>query len=163
MTRRRLPINGTIVQPFIPPIVDRHHYTGSNTPPPPAPPRSVVDLIHDGVGAFKYLGGLAAAALLYADRAYEFIPVGAPIRKWGVIAAILAVVAGLGAHQSARRLREPSVGWGFFWLAVIDLLMLIVLVSVHLPPSMQAAASAAPLLYALLFILLGGALGGFLL
>jgi hypothetical protein len=44
---------------------------------------------------------------------------------------------------------------------VIDLMLLIGLVSVPLPSGMQAAASAAPILYALLFILLGGALGGF--
>ena len=144
----------------MPAIVDRQHLTGNNAPPPQ---RSVLDVIRDGFGALKYLGGCVAAALLYVDRTYEIIPVTAPVRKWGVIAAILAVVAGLGAHQSAGRLREPSVGWGFFWFAVIDLLMLIGLVSVHLPPSVQAAASAAPILYALLFILLGGALGGFLL
>ncbi len=142
--------------------MDRQHQylTGNNAPPPQ---RSALDVIRDGFEALKYLAGLAAAALLYIDTMYEVIPVSAPIRKWGVIAAILAVVAGLGAHQSARRLREPSVGWGFFWFAVIDLLMLIGLVSLHLPPPMQAAASAAPILYALLFILLGGALGGFLL
>ena len=144
--------------------MDRHYQpaTGNVAPPPPPQP-SALDAIRHGFEALKYFGGVAAAALLYIDRTYEFVPVNAQVRKWGVIAAILAVVAGLGAHQSARRLREPSVGWGFFWCAVIDLLMLIGLVSVHLPPTMQAATSAAPILYALLFILLGGALGGFLL
>jgi hypothetical protein len=139
--------------------VDKQPLTGDTAPRP----QSVFDAIRHGLGAVKYLGGVAAAGLLYLDRTYEFVPVSVQSRKWGVIAAILAVVAGLGAHQSARPRQDPSVGWGFFWCAVIDLLLLIGLVSVPLPPALHAAASVAPILYALLFILLGGALGGFLL
>jgi hypothetical protein len=139
--------------------VDKQHLTGDGAAPTSP---SVLDVIRQGIAAVKYLGGVAAAGLLYFDRAYQFVPVSVQSRKWGVIAAILAIVAGLGAHQSARRRQDPSVGWGFFWCAVIDLLLLIGLVSVPLPPALHAAASVAPILYALLFILLGGALGGFL-
>ena len=141
--RRSRPINGTIVQPRpMPGIVDRQHLTGSNAPPPQ---RSVLDVIRGGFGPSSISAGVSRLRCSTSIALNEIIPVTAPVRKWGVIAAILAVVAGLGAHQSARRLREPSVGWGFFWFAVIDLLMLIGLVSVHLPPSVQAAASAAPI------------------
>jgi hypothetical protein len=124
--------------------------------------KSTIANLRDQIDTLKNFGGVLAAVLQFLDDRYEVIPVDPLVRTWGLIAAIIAVVAGLGAHQSAKRLKDPSVGWVFFWSSVADLVALICVITLNIPLPALAAASAARVLYALFFILLGGAVGGFL-
>jgi hypothetical protein len=118
--------------------------------------------LRDSLETLKNFGGVIAAVLQYIDGRFHVIPVDSQVRTWGFLAAIIAVVAGLGAHQSSKHVKGPSIGWVFFWSTVGDLVALICVITFNMSLPSQAAASAGRVLYAMFFILLGGALGGFL-
>jgi len=110
----------------------------------------------------KNLNGVVTSALVFIEEKYPLLPVNPRIREDGHrVAALLALVAGFGAHQYAKRSGKIVLGWIGLGLAIV-MVLLIFWLSRGPSISPQAAALDARIAYVLFFVFLGGAIGGFL-
>jgi hypothetical protein len=113
----------------------------------------------------KNVISLLGAVLPILEKKIAILPVNPVIREemmW--ISVMAAGIAGLGAYQSATRIpRLRFIGWLGLFLFTVIIAFLILLTQGHtlgLTPS--DVSSAVRILYVLLFLFLGLAVGGFM-
>ena len=110
----------------------------------------------------KNLNGVVSSALVFIEEKYPLLPLNPRIREDGHrVAALLALVAGFGAHQYAKRSGRLKLGWIALVLAIV-MVGLIFWFSAGPSFSPQAVSVSARIVYVLFFVFLGGAIGGFL-
>ena len=111
----------------------------------------------------KNLSGAVSSALVLLDYKYPILPLNPKLREGlALVSAIFAAVAGLGAHQFAKRSHRLILGWIFLAAALIVLVAIFWLSNEPSSLSPKTISTAARVAYVVFFVFLGAAIGGFL-
>jgi hypothetical protein len=98
----------------------------------------------------KNINGVVTSALVFIEEKYPLLPLNPRIREDGHrVAALLALVAGFGAHQYAKRSGRLRLGW----IALVPALVMVGLIywfAAGPSFSPQAASLSARIVYVLL-------------
>jgi hypothetical protein len=122
-----------------------------------------VSVTWDKVGeTAKSFSGAASSALVLLDSKYSILPLNPRLRdELLLVSIILAMVAGWGAHQYAKKRNSLLVGGLSLCFAILVLMAILWLrVDQSSPPARISAAAQGS--HVLFFVFLGGAIGGFL-
>jgi len=111
----------------------------------------------------KNLSGLPSSLAALGESKVHVLPMNPRISNhlWWV-AAILAALAGFGAHKFAKQKGRLVLGWISLALAIVALLAILVLSREPSWLSPETASLAAHFAYVLFFVFVGGTFGGFL-
>ena len=110
----------------------------------------------------KNLSGAVSSLAVLAENKYSILHLNPKISEdVGVVSAILAAVAGFGAHQLTKRSGRIVFGWIGLGLCVVTLLVILWLASNPSSLSPETVSYAARATYVLFFTFVGGAIGGF--
>lgn len=110
----------------------------------------------------KNFSGVISSALVFFETEFPVLPLNPKIREdSNGVAAVVAVIAGFGAHQYAKRSGKLVLGGVALGLALVTIGCIFWLAAgTALSP--HAESIAARVVYVLLFVFLGSAVGGFL-
>jgi hypothetical protein len=110
----------------------------------------------------KNFSGALSSALVFLESQHPILPLNPRLRgELSVVSAILAAVAGFGAHRYAKTYGRLRLGWVFLTLAVASL-MVIIWLSGDETMSAYFVSLSARWFYVLFYVFLGGAIGGLL-
>lgn len=110
----------------------------------------------------KNVNGIVTSGLVFIEEKFPLLPLNPRIREDSHrVAALLALVAGFGAHRYAKSSGKLVLGWICLAMTVLSVFLIFWLTRTSWV-SPQSAALAARFAYVFFFVFLGGAIGGFL-
>lgn len=120
--------------------------------------------VEEGIDLAKNFVGIATSLVALADTKFSLLPINPGIRDQLIwLSVVLALLAGFGGHQYAKRSGKIWFGWMAFGLAVASAFVILAGGQGSLDwLSPQSVSLTSRIAYVGFFASLGGAFGGFL-